>query len=151
MYPRFINLPKKESFFLFGARGTGKSSYLKHHFRSELEACPEAYIDLLQASQEREFSRNPDLLENRVKFLNGKSPIVIIDEIQKVPKLLDLVHRLIEDKTIQVQFALTGSSARKLRAGSANMLAGRAFLRELFPLTHAELGADFDLLRCLQF
>jgi predicted AAA+ superfamily ATPase len=149
MYPRSLNIPLKESFFLFGARGTGKSTFLKNQFQVDLANCPDAYIDLLSSAVEREFTRNPDALINRVLALKDLTSVIIIDEIQKVPKLLDVVHALIENHKVPVQFALTGSSARKLKAGSANLLAGRAFVRNLYPLSSTELAGDFDLVRAL--
>src|SRR5690606_17584144 len=80
---------------------------------------------------------------------SSSKPWCIIDEVQKVPALLDIVHSQIEKK--KIKFALTGSSARKLKRNSANMLAGRAFLFKLFPLTHRELGDDFELEKVLNF
>ncbi len=151
MYQRSLNIPLKESFFLFGARGTGKSTFLKAQFSDALSKCPQAYIDLLSASEERTFQRNPDALVQRVLKIAEQTPVVIIDEIQKVPKLLDVVHSLIENEKVPLQFALTGSSARKLRAGGANLLAGRAFLRNLYSLSSQELGNDFNLIQALTF
>jgi predicted AAA+ superfamily ATPase len=100
-------------------------------------------IDLLRATEESIFSKNPDELEARVNALPAAVQHVIIDEIQKSPKLLDVVDRLIE-KTNK-QFILTGSSVRKLKAGSANLLAGRAFERQLHPFTASNLQSQFDL------
>lgn len=136
LYDRIFNLPRSRSFFLFGARGTGKSTLLT-------QLLPEAKrYDLLDFQQETEFSRRPMLLYDELHTLDPEQ-WVIIDEIQKVPELLDVVHKLIFEK--KLKFALTGSSARKLKRGQANLLAGRAFLRHLFPLTHSELGTDFIL------
>ena len=147
MFQRSCNTPKTNSFFLFGARGTGKSTLLKERF----QVPNEAYVDLLRVATERELSRNPDLLETWVRALPPGTSHVILDEIQKIPSLLDVVHRLIEDKTIGVHFVMTGSSARKLKAGGANLLAGRAFMRALFPLTAEELGGQFDLNEALEW
>lgn len=88
-------------------------------------------------------------ISTSVKSQAQKPSWVVIDEVQKIPKLLDIVHYLIENE--KIKFALTGSSARKLKRGAANMLAGRAFMFELFPFTHRELGDDFDLLKYLSF
>ena len=127
------------SFFLFGARGTGKSTWLKKNINKK----DSLYIDLLDPTEEDIFNRNPKELEARVLKLNDKNSYVIIDEVQKAPQLLNLVHKLIEDH--KIKFALTGSSARKLKRGSSNLLAGRAFVYNLFPLTYFELGDKFIL------
>jgi predicted AAA+ superfamily ATPase len=143
MYTRSINIPKNNSFFLFGARGTGKTSLLKQHFGTDNSL----YIDLLIASDYLRFSSNRD------EFLHvcraAKEKWIIVDEVQKIPGLLDAVHHLIEEHG--KLFALTGSSARKLRRGGANLLAGRAFVLELHPLTHIEIGEKFDLGMALEW
>lgn len=142
MYERIVNLPKQHTFFLFGMRGTGKSTLLKIMFQDSSVL----WIDLLLAEHDLKYKRNPDILKHEIVGLkeNGKLPdIVVIDEVQKNPALLDVVHYLIEKE--KIIFALTGSSARKLKRGGANLLAGRAFIFNLFPLTHLELGDDFDL------
>ncbi len=138
MYKRLINLPKNHSFFLFGARGTGKSTLLRSSeiFKDAL------YIDLLKPDEEEVYSLKPDTLISQVHTLK-KGSWVILDEIQKVPKLLDVVHNLIEEK--KVNFALTGSSSRKLKRGGGNLLAGRAFLFNLFPFSYKELNDAFIL------
>jgi len=138
MYKRILDLPnllKKKSFFLLGPRGTGKTTLIKH-------TLPEAtVIDLLEIQIYREYLKNPSIIsEQKLK------PIVVIDEVQKLPEILDEVHRLIETKNLT--FLLTGSSARKLKRGGANLLAGRAWWAELFPLTSNEIH-DFDLLTYL--
>lgn len=138
MFHRLLSPSLNKSFFLFGARGTGKSTYLlsqwgqKHH-----------YINLLLDKWERRYTRDPDLLISDLKGIKPTPQWVVIDEIQKVPKLLDIVHLLIE--STKIKFVLTGSSARKIKRGSANLLAGRAFHNDIFPLTHRELGPGFDL------
>ncbi len=139
MVHRITKLSKSHSFFLFGARGTGKSSLLHEMFDGKNTL----YIDLLSSEWEDRLLINPDSLKAAIKEHKTKPDWVIIDEVQKVPKLLDVVHQLIESQ--KIKFALTGSSARKLKRGSANLLAGRAFLFELFPLTHVELKNNFDL------
>jgi predicted AAA+ superfamily ATPase len=141
MFPRSIKLPKSKSFFLFGARGVGKSTLL----RTSLPREQTHTINLLLAAEEDRFVRNPDLLVEVVSNLNPDVRWVVIDEIQKVPKLLDLVHYLIEETPRELRFVMTGSSARKLKRGQANLLAGRAFTRELHPLTIGELRESFRL------
>jgi len=136
---RILQLPKKQSLFLFGARGTGKSTLLKQLFPQD--GC--LWIDLLDLEQEFRFSSNPNELKNIVRALSKKTTYVIIDEIQKIPKLLDVVHFLSENT--QKKFILTGSSARKLKFGGANLLAGRAFVYNLFPFSFLELNDKFNL------
>lgn len=139
MFQRTINIPKKGSFFLFGARGTGKSTLLGMRFSSESTL----WLNLLDLDVEARFARDPMELQREVLSLPKSVCHVVIDEVQKLPKLLDVVHNLIETHKAPHQFVLTGSSARKLKAGGANLLAGRAALRTLFPLTRAELGSSF--------
>jgi predicted AAA+ superfamily ATPase len=140
MHKRHLNLPellKKKSHFLFGARSTGKTTLIQ-------QALPAAQvIDLLHVQTYMQLVRNPSLLE---EFIVDPKKIVVIDEVQKLPILLDEVHRLIQKK--QIVFLLTGSSARKLRHGGANLLAGRARDARLFPLTSIEIE-NFDLIRLL--
>jgi predicted AAA+ superfamily ATPase len=133
MYPRFIQIPeiiKTKSLFLVGPRMTGKSTLLR-------EALPKAlYLDLLDADLFRRLSARPDYLRELVK---DQQKIVVIDEVQKLPEILDEVQRLI-DSNRELRFALTGSSARKLKRGAANLLGGRALFLNLHPLVSAELG-----------
>lgn len=143
MYPRTLQidaLAQKNSILLLGPRATGKSFLI----RNSLE--PALNINLLSAKEYARFSTRPALLAELCQSL-PKGSLVVIDEIQKIPSLLDEVHRLIEESGIR--FVLTGSSARKLKRGKANLLAGRAWTKELFPLTSFELGKDFDLNRYL--
>jgi predicted AAA+ superfamily ATPase len=135
---RQLKLDSDESFFLFGARGTGKSTLLKVAFVHQ----PKLWIDLLDPNTEEEYQLNPMLLEERALDF-PRNTWIVIDEVQKCPKLLDVVHRLIENRGLR--FALTGSSSRKLKRGGANLLAGRAFNFTLFPLTYLELGHHFDV------
>lgn len=100
-------------------------------------------IDLLDPEQEDRYARSPEILERHLASRVRPLQWIIIDEVQRVPKLLDLAHRLIESSGLK--FILTGSSARKLRRGASNLLAGRAFLCRMFPLTQFELGGGFDL------
>jgi len=137
-FKRFLDLRKslaKNSFFLFGPRGTGKSYWIK----KTLGDIP--LFDLLDSDVYDRLMRRPRQLSEEIAA-GEKS--VVIDEIQKIPRLLDEVHRLIEERGIR--FLLTGSSARKLRRGGANMLGGRAWEAPFYPLTSAEIP-DFDLLR----
>ena len=137
MFKRTINLPKTNSFFLWGPRQTGKTSLLKTIPHS-------LYIDFLKNEELVEYKKNPQFLGEQLKLL--KSPPhdwIILDEVQKVPELMDEVHRLIETK--KYKFILAGSSARKLKKQSANLLGGRAWVRELKGLVYPELGKSFHL------
>jgi predicted AAA+ superfamily ATPase len=134
VYPRSLTLPQT-SFFLFGPRGTGKSSWVGSVLADATT------IDLLEADTFVRLQSAPERLEGMVSSRAGGW--VVIDEVQKVPALLDEVHRLIEKR--KLRFALTGSSARKLRRGGVNLLAGRARTLDMFPLTARELGRDFDI------
>ena len=145
MFHRIFEPGKKHSFFLFGARGTGKSTLLRNWFKKT----PSLYIDLLDPEEEEAFLRNPGELKQRLDGLPAGTHWIILDEIQKIPRLLDAVHAAIENRGMY--FALTGSSARKLKRGEANMLAGRAFIHHLFPLTHLEIGEGFALETALHF
>lgn len=148
MVSRICKPSKSHSFFLFGARGTGKSTLLKELF-SPTEA---TFIDLLESDTEETYQKDPAHLLEVAQAIRQKTPKkkwIVLDEVQKVPQLLDLVHKLIEEK--HFRFALTGSSARKLKRGQANLLAGRAFLNHLYPLTHVELGSLFNLEETLRW
>lgn len=145
MFSRFRHFSKKHSFFLFGPRGTGKSTLLKQRFNEN--QC--LWLDLLDTSVEERFLRNPSDLYAMVKALPADTLYVVLDEIQKVPRLLDEVHRLIEE-TDKI-FILTGSSARKLKHGGANLLAGRAFVYHLHALSCFELEGTFSLEKALHW
>jgi predicted AAA+ superfamily ATPase len=145
MFPRSLGLPKNQSFFLFGARQTGKSTLLGQRLDPETSYV----IDLLDPEQEDTFARNPGELEHRLDSLPKRPAWVLIDEIQRAPRLLDLVHRQIENH--KQKFAVTGSSARKLKRGAANLLAGRAIVKNLHPITYREAGKAFDLDQALAF
>ncbi|HLE11556.1 MAG TPA: AAA family ATPase [Bacteriovoracaceae bacterium] len=138
---------KLKSFFLFGARGTGKTTLLKQLFGEN--DC--FYLNLLDTEYEERLSASPQLLEKIIdeSVIKKKIKYIIIDEIQKVPKLLDIVHHQVEVNGLV--FALTGSSARKLKRGGANLLAGRALTNHLFPFTSTELGDQFDLNSALAY
>lgn len=135
-------LPPQGSFFLFGPRGTGKSTFVKRHFKDAL------YADLLKPELFRVYSANPEHLGEQVRA-SGDGTVVVIDEIQKIPQLLSLVHSLIEEKR-GWRFILTGSSSRKLKRSGVDLLGGRAFLCWLHPFLAAELGSSFSLDESLQ-
>jgi len=145
LIPRLLVLPKNHSFFLFGARNTGKSTLLENQYDASFSIS----IDLLDSAEEERFRRDPNILYQIVTALPLTITHVIIDEVQKVPKLLDIVQRLIKDT--DKYFVMTGSSARKLKKGGGNLLAGRAFIYSLFPFTSIELGSNFNLESALQW
>ena len=136
MLSRKLKISLNNSFLLFGARGVGKSTLLKAMFADKSIM----FVDLLRLDVRNQLLDAPDSLE---AMIPPHAQWVVIDEVQKIPELLDVVHRLIEDKGIK--FGLTGSSARKLKHGGANLLAGRAFVYNLFPFTSFELGDSFRL------
>ncbi len=137
-----IKLPKKQSAFLWGARKTGKTTYLKEKFNKSI------VYDFLKTDVFFELSKRPSLLREQLlaKDETALQEPVILDEVQKVPQVLDEVHWLIENRGLK--FILCGSSARKLKRGHANLLGGRAWRYELFPFVSAEIG-KVDLLRVL--
>ena len=140
-YARFLRVPD-QSFFLLGLRGVGKSTWAA-------EAFPDAArLDLLDQRLYQDLLADPSLFAQSIGDLPPGS-WVVVDEVQRLPALLNEVHRLIE--TRRLRFALLGSSARKLRAAGVNLLAGRALLRTMFPLTASELGDDFELDRVLRY
>ena len=139
MFKRLLKTNHTRSFFLFGARGTGKTTWLRQTFGADRSL----YLDLLDPEVEDRYRRSPGRLEQQVRALPESVEWVLVDEIQRAPRLLDVVHRLIE--STDKRFALTGSSARKLRRGASNLLAGRAFVHNLYPLTVPELAGAFDL------
>jgi len=139
MVPRFFK-PPHQSYFLFGPRGTGKTTWLKQEYEDAY------WIDLLNPELFRFFSAGPERLSS-VLAENPQKKIVI-DEVQKVPELLDVVHSLIEEKK-GYQFIMTGSSARKLKKQGVNLLGGRALLRHMPPFFAAELASSFDLNKSL--
>ena len=137
-----VPAPGTETFFLWGPRQAGKTTLLRQSY-------PDArWVDLLKSDEFRRYSTTPELLRQEIEA-DGPDPTrqVVIDEVQKVPALLDEVHWLMENRGLS--FALCGSSARKVRRGAANLLGGRAVRLELRGLTAGELGGDFDLRRML--
>jgi predicted AAA+ superfamily ATPase len=133
---RFIK-KTRESFFLFGPRGTGKSTWIEMVFKNAMA------INLLEPDVFRRFAARPEILREMVRA-QTKSATILIDEVQKVPEILDVVHLLIEENR-DWQFILTGSSARKLKRTGVDLLAGRATLKTMHPFMAAELRAGFDL------
>ncbi len=145
-YGRLLDLSEllqKKSHFLFGPRATGKTTLIREQLGHRA-----ALIDLLKGEHALRLSARPEDLAGIVEAALPTPPWVVIDEIQKIPALLDEVHRLIEEKGWR--FLLTGSSARKLKRGHANLLAGRAWQAELFPLTWHEIPV-FNLDRYLRY
>lgn len=145
MIKRLQLLSQKQSLFVFGPRGVGKSTLLRELFPTSSAL----YLDLLNPDIEDRLIKNPGDLIGMVKALPREVTHVIIDEIQKAPKLLDAIHLLIEQK--QKLFVMSGSSARKLKYGAANLLAGRAIVYNLYPFSFLELGEKFDLTQALRF
>lgn len=143
MYSRYLQLNKEteSSLFLFGARQTGKSTFLRKEFPKSV------FIDLLDSELRMRFKRRPSLLYEMLKDKESNT-IVVIDEIPEVPELLNEVHRLISEKDII--FVLCGSSARKLKRKGYNTLGGRAYPCYFYPLTSNEI-TDFDLDRALTY
>jgi uncharacterized protein len=136
MLGRFFQDPLTH-YFLFGPRGTGKSTWLRARYPDAL------WLDLLAPEAQRQYAARPERLRELVAG-NANREVVVIDEVQKVPELLDVVHELIE-RRLGPRFILTGSSARKLRRAGVNLLAGRALVRSLHPFMAAELGDRFQL------
>ena len=146
MIPRITNLSNNHSFFMFGPRGVGKSTYLEYWFKDKSVMT----IDLLDPILFQRYSLHPELLMADWKV--HSSEWIFIDEIQKVPSLLDVVQQ--QMRISKINFALTGSSARKLRRGASNLLGGRAFEFHLHPFTSFELKSSevgFDLSSVLSF
>ena len=142
VYQRLFKPPTNKSFFLFGSRGTGKTTWLKTHFKDAI------YLDFLRPELLRNLLGSEHRLEEYIP--SDYTGWVVMDEVQKAPNLLDEVHRLIEERK-DLYFVLTGSSARKLRHNQVNLLAGRALQYHFFPLTCAEAGNDFNLLHALKY
>ena len=140
-YPRL--LPEtKESYFLFGPRGTGKSTWLSQTCKNAL------LIDLLSSENYLNYSSSPDRLFNIIAA-NEDKKVVIIDEVQRIPGLLPVVHKIMEERK-DLQFILTGSSARKIKREGSDLLAGRALLKQCHPFMACELKDDFNITRALE-
>lgn len=140
MVKRICSPLKSNSFFIFGARGTGKSTLI-HNMLGERAL----FFDLLDDEVFDRLLVQHQIIQSAIE--SKKYEWIVIDEIQRLPKLLNLVHRMIEEH--HQKFALTGSSSRKLKRGAANLLAGRAFVNVLHPLSSVELGSDFNLQQAL--
>lgn len=146
-FKRTLNLDDlilDRSCFLFGPRQVGKSSFLKRQLKQK----PVLFVDLLDRAEFLKFQRNPTLLRERLAASGHENGLVIIDEIQKIPELLDEVHWLIENK--KTRFLMSGSSARKLKRAGSNLLGGRARMRFLHGFSCSEIP-DFDLARAIHF
>lgn len=144
MINRILNLPINRTFFLFGPRQTGKSFLVRHRFSPENTL----FINLLQSREFRRLKQDPSLIAADVANRPQGVRYVVIDEVQKIPEILDEVHHIIESPNAP-RFVLTGSSARKLKRAEANLLGGRAGTVALYPLTEAELGERFSLEQAL--
>jgi len=141
MVPRNLKAPK-QSFFLMGPRGSGKSTWLRATF-------PDAnVIDLLAEETYQRLLANPGLFADKLRAVPSQR-WVIVDEVQRLPNLLNEVHRFMEEK--RLRFVLCGSSARKLKRADVNLLAGRALRRSMHPFVPEEVGADLDLDEALRF
>jgi len=141
MVKRHLNPLKNNSFFVFGARGVGKSTFINSQFIQDSSSCWS--LDFLDSDIEEHYRKNPKALESEYLAKEKKPEWIFLDEVQKIPKILDHVHRLIENHN--QKFILSGSSARKLKRNSANLLGGRALFYQLFPFTFLELKNSFNL------
>lgn len=146
MYKRTINLPENQSFFLFGARQTGKSTLIQDKYKEAW------FVNLLHSDVYQNYLKTPEQFRREASDKIEKQGLsrIVIDEIQRLPELLNEIHALME-KYPSCKFVMTGSSARKLRKGGVNLLGGRAVERRLYPMTHVEMGDDFALEAALRF
>ena len=146
---RILKLPLKHSFFLFGPRQVGKTTLIKNSFG--LDSC--LIYELLIPEELRRLKMNPGRFRDEIIYRDSKYTHVFIDEVQKLPEILDEIHYLLENMKKPPAFIVSGSSARKLKRSNANMLGGRAFSFSLFGLTHLELmqSSKFSLYRSLEF
>jgi len=145
MIPRLCNSSKSNSFFLFGPRGTGKTTLIRSQF-SDQQA---VYVNLLDNSLMDQLLLDATRFIDIIDSPENRAKSVIIDEVQKLPQLLNIAHAQIQER--KRQFILTGSSSRKLKQAGANLLAGRAWLYHLYPLNTAEMQDAFDLKKALEF
>jgi predicted AAA+ superfamily ATPase len=143
MFPRLYSFPK-HTFFLFGPRGTGKTTWLKAARADAL------WFDLLRTHTVLKLTRQPESFRHEVEA-RPRGSWIVVDEVQRLPWLLDEVHAISNDYGNAYRFALSGSSARKLKRMDVNLLAGRAINRQFFPLTGAELDYDFETDKVLRF
>lgn len=142
MYTRTLE-PPSSAFFLFGPRGTGKSTWLRQHLPGAL------VVNLLKQESLVRYEHQPELLRAQA-LARPTNDWIVIDEVQRVPKLLDEVHYLMEEEGYK-RFGLTGSSARKLRRGGTNLLAGRAVLRNMYPLTTFEMNYSVPISQLMRY
>lgn len=142
MFTRELAAPRA-AFFLFGPRGTGKSTWIRSRFEDAF------VVNLLGGEAMLRYQRDPSSIRTEV-LVHPRSRWIVIDEVQRVPAILNEVHFLMEEEGYK-RFALTGSSARKLKRGAANLLAGRAIVRNLFPLTTSEMSFSVPLSQILRY
>ncbi|MEW5759067.1 MAG: AAA family ATPase [Candidatus Omnitrophota bacterium] len=145
MIPRLLDLTKfRKSLFLFGPRQVGKTYLIKNTVSADI------FINLLKHDEFLRYLKNPALISQEITALKKDNPVIVIDEIQRCPELLNEVH-LVMENIPNTQFILTGSSARKLRRAGVNLLGGRAITLHLYPFTYQELKEDFILDDALRF
>lgn len=142
MYKRIYFHEQNQSFFLFGPRGTGKSTWLRQHYKEA------TFFNFLDEALYQDLLATPKRFADELRALPNGS-WVVLDEVQKVPHLLNYVHLFIEEKSLK--FVLSGSSARKLKRDGVNLLAGRALMKHMYPFVPDELGQDFNLANILQY
>ncbi len=145
MIPRLVKYPEINSFFLFGPRGAGKTTSLERIYHSE----DTLFLDLLNPDTYDNFILNRSNFTALITSEVNRNKRVVVDEIQKIPQLLDIVHSQIQKS--KRQFVLTGSSSRRLKQKGANLLAGRAWVFHLYPFSVLELYSDFDLGKFLEW
>lgn len=145
MIARLFDMPRNHSFFLFGPRQTGKSTLLHRNFSPDISL----YINLLDSETYNQYALAPSLFKQHVQNRPPTTTHVIIDEIQRLPSLLNDIHALMESPGAPF-FVMSGSSARKLKRAQANLLGGRAWTFNLYPFTHRELGEHFSLQKALE-
>lgn len=133
-----------QSIFLFGPRQVGKTYLIKSSIKADL------YLDLLKPREFFRYAQDPELLFKETSVLQNQNSQVVIDEIQRCPELLNVVQSILSEAK-KIRFILTGSSARRLKRGTANLLGGRALTLHLYPLTGEEMGAAFSLGDSLRF
>ncbi len=142
MYKRIYSIEHDQSFFLFGPRGSGKSTWLRQYYKDA------TFFNFLDEALYQDLLATPKRFADELRALPDGS-WVVLDEVQKVPHLLNYVHLFIEEK--KLRFVLSGSSARKLKRDGVNLLAGRALMKHMYPFVPEELGQDFNLEKTLQY